>query len=328
MNRRTFLGSIAAPALTGMVSGPYLVAQEKNEPAPSTKPVVPWSERICLFTDHLDDFGYSYADVARMLKQLRIAGPDLTVRPGGLVLPERVTEDLPKAAAIFRDHGLSIPMISTALTSARDRTAAATFTAANKLGIRYFKLGYYRYDDVADWRTSLDNTRAQLKSLLELSGKAGMVAGFHNHSGPYIGGALWDSWELLSNLDPNRVGFYFDPAQATIEGGNHAWKLGLTRLAPRLVMVAIKDFVWEKDGRQWRTRWVPLGEGMVRWDEVFGLLAKSPFAGPISLHIEYDPGGTTKAARFENSLAAAERDLRFLLMQLSPAPKRQATGDT
>jgi sugar phosphate isomerase/epimerase len=261
MNRRTFLGSTAAPALASVVSAPILAAQERIAPASSTKTVVPWPERICLFTDHLDDFGYSYADIARMLKQLKIAGPDLTVRPGGLVLPARVTADLPKAAAAFRDQGLSIPMITTALTSAEDPTAAASFAAASKLGIRHFKLGYYRYDEVAGWHTSLETARAQLKSVLELSSKAGMVAGLHNHSGPYIGGALWDSWDLLSKFDPKQVGFYFDPAQATIEGGNHAWKLGLARLAPRLIMVAIKDFVWERDGRQWRTRWVPLGEG-------------------------------------------------------------------
>ncbi|MEX2140333.1 MAG: TIM barrel protein [Pirellulales bacterium] len=273
-------------------------------------------DRICLFTDHLDDFGYSYSDVAGMLRQLKIDGPDLTVRPGGLVLPERVTEDLPKAVAAFHDEGLNVPMISTGLTSAEDPAAAKTFAAAGKLGIGYFKLGYYRYDDVAKWRAQLDATRTQLKALLALSGRAGLVAGFHNHSGPSVGGALWDSWELLGGMDPKQVGFYFDPAQATIEGGNHGWKLGLARLAPRLVMVAIKDFVWEKSGGEWRTRWVPLGEGMVRWNDFFALLAKISFAGPLSLHIEYDPGGSTKADRFENSLAAAERDLQFLRKQI------------
>jgi sugar phosphate isomerase/epimerase len=60
---------------------------------------------------------------------------------------------------------------------------------------------------------------------------------------------------------------------------------------------------------------------MVRWGEFFDLLAKIPFTGPISLHIEYDPGGTTNAARFENSLTAAERDLRFLRKHLPPAPQ-------
>jgi sugar phosphate isomerase/epimerase len=273
-------------------------------------------DRICLFTDHLDDFGYSYADVARMLKELKIAGPDLTVRSGGLVLPERVAEDLPKAVAAFRDAGLTVPMISTGLTSAGDPSAAATLSTAGKLGIRYFKLGYYGYDDVTRWQARLQATRKELESLLAIGRRAGMVAGFHNHSGASVGGALWDSWELLSGLDAEAIGFYFDPAQATIEGGNHAWKLGLARLAPRLVMVAIKDFVWEQSGGEWRTRWVPLGQGMVRWGEFFAMLRKIPFDGPISLHIEYDPGGGSKTARFDNSLAAAERDLKFLRKQL------------
>jgi sugar phosphate isomerase/epimerase len=265
----------------------------------------------------LDDFGYSYADVARMLKELKIVGPDLTVRPGGLVAPERAAEELPKAVAAFRDAGLTVPMISTGLTSGNDVMALGILQTTGKLGIGYFKPGYYRYDDAMRWRSRLDAARKELASLLAISRRAGLVAGFHNHSGPYVGGAQWDSWELLETLDRAAIGFYFDPAQATIEGGNHAWKLGLARLAPRLVMVAIKDFIWEKTGEGWRTRWVPLGEGVVRWSEFFAILRKIPFDGPISLHIEYDPGGATKMARFENSLAAAERDLKFLRNQLA-----------
>jgi sugar phosphate isomerase/epimerase len=316
MNRRQFLGATASIAASALIAR-QSCAQDDESSSPPEKRTVPLADRICLFTDHLDDFGYSYADVARMLKQLKIAGPDLTVRPGGLVLPERVAEDLPKAVAAFRDAGLTVPMISTGLTSASNPAAAATLSTAGKLGIRYFKLGYYGYDDVEQWQARLAATRKDLESLLSLSRRAGVIAGFHNHSGASVGGALWDSWELLNGLAPEAIGFYFDPAQATIEGGNHAWKLGLARVAPRLVMVAIKDFVWEKSGGQWRTRWVPLGEGMVRWDEFFAMLRKISFDGPISLHIEYDPGGANKTARFDNSLAAAKRDLTFLRKQLA-----------
>jgi sugar phosphate isomerase/epimerase len=316
MNRRDFFHAAAAPILAGVPSAQLGAGGAEQNPSSSSPEPLPLAKRICLFTDHLDDFGYGYNDVARMLKQLDIAGPDLTVRPGGLVLPERVVEDLPKAVRAFRDAGMTVPMISTGLTSAKDRTAADTLNTAGRLGVRYFKLGYYGYDDPAQWQARLDTTRRELFPLLELSKQAGLIAGFHNHSGPTVGGALWDSWELLAELDPKSVGFYFDPAQATIEGGNHAWKLGLARIAPRLVMVAIKDFVWEKSAGLWRTRWVPLGEGMVRWDEVFAILKKTPFKGPISLHIEYDPGGGTKSARFDNSLAAAHRDLQFLRRQL------------
>lgn len=254
-----------------------------------------------------------------MLKELGVAGPDLTVRSGGLVAPKRVAEELPKAVAAFRKEGLSVPMISTGLTSIRDPAARPTLATAGKLGIRYFKLGYYSYDDTRNWRARLDETRASLRPLLQAAREAGVQAGLHNHAGPSVGGALWDGWELLQALDARDVGFYFDPAQATIEGGNHAWKLNFERASERLKMVAIKDFVWEKRDGQWRTRWVPLGEGMVRWPEFFRMLARASFTGPISLHIEYDPGGATKAARYENSLAAAARDLAFLRGQLRAA---------
>jgi sugar phosphate isomerase/epimerase len=314
MHRRQFLKSVplALPVLSALPA--FAAADEAS--SKSKQAATPLADRICLFTDHLDDFGYAYGDVARMLSQLKIAGPDLTVRPGGLVAPQRVVEELPKAVAACRDHGLRVPMISTGLTSAKDPVAANTLTTAGKLGIRYYKLGYYGYNDLTQWRQQLDATRKELEPLLELGHSAGMTAGFHNHSGPSVGGAIWDTWELLDGLDPKRVGFYFDPAQATIEGGNHAWKLGLARVAPRLVMLAIKDFIWEKSDGKWRTHWVPLGEGMVRWPEFFALVRKFTFEGPISLHIEYDPGGNTKTARFENSLAAAERDLKFLRAQL------------
>jgi len=84
--------------------------------------------RICLFTDHLANFDYQ--EVATMLRQVGLSGADLTVRPGGLVKPERVVEDLPKAAAVFTANGLSIPMITTGITSARAPLARAILTTA------------------------------------------------------------------------------------------------------------------------------------------------------------------------------------------------------
>ena len=130
---------------------------------------------------------------------------------------------------------------------------------------------------------------------------------------------MWDGVELLKGLDDKHVGCYFDPMHATIEGGNFGWQLGFRKLAPRLKMVAIKDYLWEKSASGWRTRMCPLGEGMVRWSEFFKLLARVRFDGPLSLHIEYDPGGKSKAERLENSLAAARKDLVFLRKQLAAA---------
>lgn len=286
--------------------------------APPESPAAKIYDKICLFTDHLDDH-FDVAEVARMVKELGLGGPDLTVRPGGVVKPGRAAEDLPRAAAVFKENGLTIPMITTAVRSAADPAAQALLKTAAALGIRYFKLGYYEYAELSRWRDTLQTTRREVQSLARLAKELGMRGGFHNHSGS-LGGPLWDAWEVLDGADPAAIGHYFDPAQATIEGGRLAWRLGFQRSAPRLFMLAIKDFVWEKaSGSRWRTRWVPLGEGMVDWPEFFRMLRQVNFPGPISLHIEYDPGGVTKTQRYDRSLEAAARDLKFLKQRIAEA---------
>ena len=58
---------------------------------------------------------------------------------------------------------------------------------------------------------------------------------------------------------------------------------------------------------------------MVRFPEFFGMLAAHGFRGPLSLHIEYEIGGSTEAARHEKTMAAIERDLAFLNKQVQTA---------
>ena len=115
-----------------------------------------------------------------------------------------------------------------------------------------------------------------------------MVAGFHNHSGNYVGEAVWDGRAVIDGLDPNWIGYYFDPCHATAEGGEAGWNIAMRMALPRIKMVALKDFYWEKVNGKWSMRMCPIGEGMVNWREVFALLASAHFAGPLSLHLEYE----------------------------------------
>lgn len=291
-------------SLLGMAAGATLAAESSN-----------LLSRVCLFTDHLG--GFSYDEAGRMLKDIGVSGPDLTVRRGGLVKPESVAGDLPKAAETFRKYGLSIPMMTTAITSAADPLAKAVMDAASKAGIHYYKLGYFKYEKVAQYRETIESTRRALIELARAGDRLDLRAGMHNHAGDSVGCSLWDSWEAMDGVNPKRVGFFFDPAQATIEGGKMGWNLNFHRIAPRLFMVALKDFVWEKTAKGWRTRWVPLGEGMVDWAAFFPLLKTTPFPGPISLHIEYDPGGKTHAERYDRSYEAAAKDFAFLKRHLA-----------
>jgi sugar phosphate isomerase/epimerase len=288
MHRRQFLAATISAAAIRAATGP----------------------QVCLFTDHLS--GFSYQEVARMLKDLGISGPDLTVRRGGIVPPEQAQSELPKALAVFKDHGLSIPMITTAITSLDEPNARPLLETAAKIGIRHYKLGYYRYDDLARYRETIAAARAKIAELANLNRKLGLRAGLHNHAGDSVGCCVWDAAEALNGADPKTIGFYFDPAQATIEGGKIGWNLAFRRAQSNLAMIAIKDFVWEKTAKGWRTRWVPLGEGMTDYATFRTLLKASAFQGPLSLHIEYDPGGKDKSERYDRALEAAARDLKFL----------------
>jgi len=263
---------------------------------------------VCLFSKHLPTMNWSR--MAQAVKKLGFAGIDLTVRPGGHVAPERAAEDLPKAAAAIRAEGLSVPMITTALTSASDPTAEPILSTAGKLSIPFFKPGYYKYS-FADVRGELQKAMNDFRSLIEVSKQSGVQCGFHNHEG-YVGAQIWDVAQTMDQLDPKWVGYYFDIRHAVAEGGVAGWKIALNLAGRRIKMIAVKDSYWEKTSKGWRQVDCPLGQGMVDWKAYFKALRQANFQGPISLHLEYEIPGATTAAQEENTLAAAQRDFEFL----------------
>ena len=270
---------------------------------------------LCLFSKHLP--GLDARPLGRAVKALGFAGVDLTVRPGGHVAPERAASDLPPFLEALRAEGLDVPMITTGLLSASDPTAKPILETAGRHNVRFFKPGYYQYAFV-DVRQELERVGADLRGLAEVSARCGVQLGFHNHAG-YVGGPVWDIARIMDGLDPRWVGYYFDVRHAVVEGGDGGWRAALNLVSPRLKMVAIKDFFWEKTTKGWQQRNCPLGGGMVDWKDFFGMLTKAGFHGPVSLHLEYEIPGATARVKQDNTLAAAARDLAFLKAGLAEA---------
>jgi sugar phosphate isomerase/epimerase len=238
------------------------------------------------------------------------------------VLPERAAEDLPKAFDALQSEGIELAMITTGLTSLNDPAARPTLNTAAQLKVPYWKLGYYRYRDLSKLDDTLAEVKRQVEGLAAASQHAGIHGGFHNHSGTYVGAALWDHWWVLRDTDPQSIGFYFDPCHATIEGGEGGWQIGFQHLAKSIHMVAIKDFYWEKKGGEWQAQMCPLGEGMVNFPKFFQMLAASGFSGPISMHVEYEIEAPTEAARREKEVAAIQKDYAYLKQQVEKAFNR------
>lgn len=306
LTRRGFLKSAAAASLAGA----WLVSPRRAETAATG-----FRGKLCFFSKALPK--HDWRGLARVCQELGFDGVDLTVRKGGHVAPERAAEDLPKAVAAIREEGLDVPMITTALTSANDPTARPILWTASQLGIPFFKAGYYYYQ-YEDVRAERDRAGAEFKSLAALAAEAGIQVGFHNHT-DYIGAALWDAAAFLEPLDARWAGYYFDTRHAAAEGAGGAWKSALHLALRRLKMVAVKDCVWQKTPQGWSDENCPLGEGIVDWGYFFAALARSEFAGPISLHLEYEIAGAEPGVHENETLAAARRDLEFLKKGLQAA---------
>ena len=304
MTRRDWMRAAAVGSLAAAVDGVPRVAGASAQRAadPPARP------ELCFFSKHLPDLGWS--DLGRAVKEAGFDGVDLTVRPAGHVLPERAAAELPRAIEAIRAHGVSVPMITTDLTSPANPVARPLLEAASRSGVRYFKTGYWRYSASADVRGQVASTGEALAGLAGIARDCGIELGFHNHAA-YIGAALWDIAPAIDRLDAKWAGYYFDPRHAVAEGGGGAYKAATHLVLPRLKMVALKDFFWRRTEKGWQIEDCPMGAGMVDWAWFGAALRTTKFTGPISLHFEYEIPGATPEERTRRTLEAAVKDLAF-----------------
>lgn len=278
---------------------------------------------LCLFSKPVPQL--NWRELAQNAKRAGFGGIDLTVRPGGHVLPERAATDLPQAVAVIRDTGLEVPMITTELLTADDPTAEPILSTASKLSIPFLKPGYYHYKFV-NVLIELEEAGKEFRGLVELAGKYRIQVGYHNHDG-YIGAPTWDMARVIEPLDSRWCGYYFDLSQATTEGGVGGWKIAANLVMPRLKMIAVKDFIWRKVGPDgWQAENCPLGQGMSHWKEFLHTVARSNFHGPITLHQEYaipavadNQGIALSRAKVPDVMSAAKENLDYLKSLLREA---------
>jgi len=298
-SRRGFLGSSAALALAPL-AGTVSAAEEKKGGK---------RFEFCTFTKPLQNL--SYPETAKTIAAMGFDGIEAPVRPGGHVLPERVTEDLPKLVEALKAEGLDLSIMTAGINevSAGQHTEAVLRTAAS-LGVKRFRMGYYKYDLGKPILAQLDEIRPRLKDLIALTRELGIKPIYQNHSGKdYFGGPLWDLAAVFEDLSPEDIGVVFDIGHATVEGAK-AWPLNFAVIRPWLDSVYIKEPSWQNN----KLGWGPLGEGAV--DKGFyKLLKESDFSGPVSLHVEYiDHKGAGSTPAF---LAAIEKDFSTLRSYLA-----------
>lgn len=287
ISRRRFVGTAAlAGASLPLVSFTHWKQPKNYAPADKLS--------LHVFSKHLQFLDYE--EMAKTAAEIGFDGIDLTVRPGGHVEPERVTEDLPKAVAAIKKQGLKADMMTSAVIDADNPTNQQVLKVASQQGIKYYRTNWLKYKDDKSFEENLKVYRKQVQKLSKMNKDLGLLGGYQNHSGLYVGAAIWDMWELLKDADTAGLGSQYDVCHGTIEGGR-CWTQNLQLIQPHIKSIALKDFKWENENGEWKVNYAPIGEGMVDFKKYFQLLKQYNLNVPVSLHFEYPIGGAEHGGR-------------------------------
>ncbi|MGA2722232.1 MAG: TIM barrel protein [Bryobacteraceae bacterium] len=299
LTRRQLLAAAAAGAGRAAAQAQYKAGGAK----PRTKPPV------CLYSKQLAKVEYD--DLGKVLRDLGFDGCDLSVEPGGHVLPENAQADLVRAVLAVTDVGLYVPTITTSITSSDDPNIRMVLALAGFMGVPLFRPGIWKYNGTTDLDARMAQVHVEIAGLMSAGRAAGMAMGLRNVAGDNVGGAVWDTSFMIRGMDPQWVGYDFDPGSATAAGGVDGWWVALRLALPRLKMATLNDFTWTKDaGGAWKATPCPLGEGVVDWSKFFTALARVKFTGPLSIEMGYRPVKEVEAIR---------RDLEFVRQQVASA---------
>ena len=217
----------------------------------------------------------------------------------------------------LRDQGLTVPMITTGITSAESECAEEIMATAAEVGITLLKAGYWTYKGFGHLREQIASAQRDLDSLEPLTEKYGVTLCLHSHSGDFLTALSGVVDRLIAERNPAHFGAYPDLGHITVEGGLSGWKMAMDLLSDRTKMVALKGAGWHYIAGiaggvpRWERKIYPVRESMVRWHEAFGYLKQIGFDGPMSLHSEYEGDHSWQKLDLDGIIAQTTFDLSF-----------------
>ena len=243
-----------------------------------------------------------HEECADTVEQIGWDGIECPVRADGQIKAPQAPDELPKLIEALKKRGKEVTVITTDVKDA-DKDSEKLLRLAAKLGIKRYRLGFFEYDKSKAIPDQVKAMTSRLAEIAAMNKEIGILGGIQNHSGSErFGCAVWDIWTAIKDLDPHYLGNFFDIGHATIEGGS-SWPIEARLMQPHMMTVSVKDFVWEKTPKGGRSKWVPLGEGLVS-RSFFDWLKTTNYNGPIDHHAEYDHGkGDEMIAKLKKDVA-------------------------
>jgi sugar phosphate isomerase/epimerase len=266
-------GSAAAATLLPTRPGS---AMQSPKPAGAVRPA------LTIFSRHLQWAGVEEA--IEVAAAAGFGGIAWTVREGAHILPQNVERDLRRAVELTHRAGLGTPHIVTAISDAETPHAEAIVAAAAGLGIHTYRFETSRfgsYDFTGDLSAQLEALRPRMAELVRLNDRYGSGAVIHTHVGLKAGG-VWDTWLLVREFDPERLGINFDTAYGTA-GTGAGWMQAVHFARRHVRFLSLKDFRWQ----QLKPEICVPGQGVVDFAAALGYFRDTDFHGPAEVQFEY-----------------------------------------
>jgi L-ribulose-5-phosphate 3-epimerase len=265
--------------------------------------------RLAVFSKVYQEMKLDFEQAAEATAEAGLDGIDCPVRPGGEIVPERAVDELPRYAETLRKRGVGLLLLTTGIQGVASPHARDILATGRRLGVQYYRLGYWTHRPDRPAASLQAEVRASLKELSALNGEIGVCGVLQNHSAPEdharrnAGCDLGEMYELVKDLDPERIGVAFDLGHAIVEHGD-LWREHFERLKPHIRVVYIKDV-------RRPARFVAFGEGEFGQSGFFKLLAGMNYRAPLSVHIEYDwaPAADRTRQRLVKTLRESKRVL-------------------
>jgi sugar phosphate isomerase/epimerase len=266
-DRRTFLAACALSAGATVCRSSKLPAS----PVEDAHPIAVFAKPV----EHLE-----FDELGKRLKSIGVQGIEATLRRDGQVSPSQFPDRLEQLVDALAKHDQKILIGATDINDISEQSAKQLELFA-RLGIRYFRMSYFRYDFSQPVLPQLEQFARQAADLAGLCKSVGITALYQNHAGKnYVGAALWDLQRVLQGIDPQHLAVALDIRHTALELAT-SWQAAYAALRPNLGAIYIKDFSWINNEPQN----VPLGEGKSK--PLFEQIMKDGLIGPLSLHVEY-----------------------------------------
>ncbi|MFI3256846.1 MAG: sugar phosphate isomerase/epimerase [Spirochaetales bacterium] len=261
--------------------------------------------KIIVFTKSWKD--ESLDELATMVKEMGFDGVELPVRDGYQVTPKNVKEDLPKAVAVFKSHGLEIGSVAGSMES-------ETVEAMGSAGIKILRV-CLTVDMEVGYFASVKKHQDVIMSLKDCLLANNVKIGIQNHHGFNIGSAL-GLHDIMNGLDNSVAGAVLDFAHCGLDGEPISMALDIVK--DSMIMVNFKSAYCERltgpDELEptWQILWSTAKNSLYSWKEAIALLKGINYDGYICLPAEYDYRGKEEPIMGAEARRRVEYDLNYL----------------